>query len=119
MDIDFAAGRRIRTLRLVLGLSQADLGSRVGVSYQQIQKYESGKNRLSVEMLSKLGHALQKDPEKLLKEVLHDVAAESSLGLDKHQSSTTDVLSGIEDAGIRRAMNKLIQSLSLVRHEQN
>jgi transcriptional regulator with XRE-family HTH domain len=40
-------GRRIRACRLELGLSQTQLGKRLGVSFQQIQKYEAGVNNVS------------------------------------------------------------------------
>ncbi|MCJ9668995.1 MULTISPECIES: helix-turn-helix domain-containing protein [unclassified Neorhizobium] len=45
--IDEAIGRKIRARRMDLGLSQSMLGGTVGLSFQQIQKYESGANRVS------------------------------------------------------------------------
>ena len=44
-------GQRLRTLRKASGLTQAELGAAVGVTLQQIQKYEAGKNRISATML--------------------------------------------------------------------
>lgn len=44
--IDAHVGRRIRTLRMSAGVSQSALGDKLGVSFQQIQKYELGKNRI-------------------------------------------------------------------------
>jgi transcriptional regulator with XRE-family HTH domain len=49
----------MRSRRLVLGISQEDLGKAVGVSFQQIQKYEKGANRIGASRLQKLAHALQ------------------------------------------------------------
>lgn len=49
----------MRARRLVLGISQDDLGKAVGVSFQQIQKYEKGANRIGASRLQKLSHALQ------------------------------------------------------------
>ena len=51
-------GAKIRRLREQAGLSQSQLGERLGVSYQQIQKYERGVNRFSVDALIKLARAL-------------------------------------------------------------
>jgi transcriptional regulator with XRE-family HTH domain len=51
-------GPRIRRYREQAGLSQSDLGDKLGVSYQQIQKYERGMNRLSVDTLLKVAKAL-------------------------------------------------------------
>ena len=44
--VDAALGARLRMRRTRLRLTQAELGRALGVSYQQIQKYESGANRL-------------------------------------------------------------------------
>ena len=46
-DADLAVGQRIRSQRLMLGLSQTELGKELGISFQQIQKYEKGTNRVS------------------------------------------------------------------------
>jgi transcriptional regulator with XRE-family HTH domain len=45
--IDVHVGARIRTRRTILGISQMDLGKRIGLTFQQIQKYEKGSNRVS------------------------------------------------------------------------
>ncbi len=52
-------GMRIRTLRLERGLSQAELGELLGVSFQQVQKYEKGVNRVSAGRLQRVAEALQ------------------------------------------------------------
>jgi transcriptional regulator with XRE-family HTH domain len=44
--IDAVVGRTIRVLRLSKGISQGALGRRLGVSFQQVQKYENGTNRV-------------------------------------------------------------------------
>ena len=52
-------GRRMRQFRERAGLSQNEVGELLEVSYQQIQKYEQGVNRLSVEKLQQLAAALR------------------------------------------------------------
>ena len=52
--VDAAVGARIRNLRLRNKLSQTDVGDQVGVTFQQIQKYENGRNRVSASRLSQL-----------------------------------------------------------------
>jgi transcriptional regulator with XRE-family HTH domain len=49
--IDIYIGARMRERRLALNLSQAGLGEVLGVSFQQVQKYEGGKNRVSAARL--------------------------------------------------------------------
>jgi transcriptional regulator with XRE-family HTH domain len=52
--VDAAVGARIRNLRLRNKLSQTDVGEKVGVTFQQIQKYENGTNRVSAGRLAQL-----------------------------------------------------------------
>jgi len=58
-DVDIYVGRRIRARRLELGKSQSELAKAVGVNFQQIQKYESGANRVSASRLWAIARALQ------------------------------------------------------------
>lgn len=52
-------GRRLRQRRRILGLTQADIAADVGVSFQQIQKYECGASRISAVMLWKIACVLE------------------------------------------------------------
>lgn len=56
--VDRAVGARVATRRLALGLSQTALAQNIGVSFQQVQKYESGRNRISSSRLSEIAAAL-------------------------------------------------------------
>ncbi|WP_273723536.1 helix-turn-helix transcriptional regulator [Bartonella sp. AU18XJBT] len=56
--IDILIGKRIRHRRIAIGLSQKALGSHLGVSFQQIQKYEKGFNRVSAGCLLKIAQKL-------------------------------------------------------------
>jgi transcriptional regulator with XRE-family HTH domain len=58
-DVDITVGATIRLLRQGRGMSQAALAAAVGVSFQQVQKYESGANRVSASMLSKIAETLE------------------------------------------------------------
>lgn len=51
-------GRNIRALRLARGLSQGALAGKVGVSYQQLQKYERGENRVGADRLARIAETL-------------------------------------------------------------
>ena len=52
---DVEVGRRVRIERIARGMSQTDLGKRIGVTFQQVQKYESGANRISMGRLTRIG----------------------------------------------------------------
>lgn len=57
-QIDIEVGAALRRIRLHRGLSQSDLGQAIGVTFQQIQKYERGANRVSASMLVKAARTL-------------------------------------------------------------
>ncbi len=58
-QIDLHLGKRLRRRRRLLGLTQQQLASAVGVRFQQIQKYECGANRISAARLWELSEALE------------------------------------------------------------
>lgn len=57
--MDAHVGERIRTRRILLGLSQAKLGEILGLTFQQVQKYEHGRNRITAGMLHQVSQALE------------------------------------------------------------
>lgn len=60
-EIDLHIGRRLRRRRRVLGLTQQQLGERLNIRFQQVQKYECGANRVSAARLWYLARALETD----------------------------------------------------------
>lgn len=56
--VDVTVGNRVREFRIRKGLSQQALGERVGVSFQQIQKYERGTNRMGSSRLVQIADVL-------------------------------------------------------------
>lgn len=56
--VDEHVGGRMRKRRLQLGMSQERLAELLGVTFQQVQKYEKGVNRIAASRLYKAGHAL-------------------------------------------------------------
>ena len=57
--LDIALGSRIRLRRRELGLSQEQLARQVGITFQQVQKYEHGTNRVSFSRLVEIAQALR------------------------------------------------------------
>jgi transcriptional regulator with XRE-family HTH domain len=57
-DVDKRVGENLLKFRLFRGVTQETLAGAVGVTFQQIQKYEKGKNRVSVSRLWRLSHGL-------------------------------------------------------------
>ena len=57
--IDVAVGARVRIRRRWLGFSQTQLANALGITFQQVQKYERGANRVSASMLVKIAAKLE------------------------------------------------------------
>ena len=57
-EVDIAIGKKIRKLRQRGKMSLNDLAGKIGISYQQLQKYETGVNRITAGMLVNLSEAL-------------------------------------------------------------
>lgn len=67
--VDVHVGHQIRVRRLQLGLNQSELGRAIGVTFQQIQKYEKGDNRVSASMLFRCATVLGCTPADFFPEV--------------------------------------------------
>jgi transcriptional regulator with XRE-family HTH domain len=67
--LDVVLGQRIRRIRRERGLSQSALAAQVGMTFQQVQKYENGANRVSALTLVKVAEALGVNPTSLLEDL--------------------------------------------------
>ncbi len=59
---DVAIGEKIKARRMALGMSQEKLAEQLGVTFQQVQKYENGTNRVSVSRMLQIAAALNAPP---------------------------------------------------------
>ncbi len=57
--IDKHVGSRVRMRRMMLGMSQEKLGDALALTFQQVQKYEKGTNRIGASRLQQISHILQ------------------------------------------------------------
>lgn len=110
--IDVHVGRRVRMLRTLKGLSQERLGRALGVSFQQLQKYESGANRISASVLFRASQALDV-PVSSFFEGLGDAPAggDDPAEFDRASLELARDLEQIEDVGMRDALRGLIRSI--------
>ena len=68
--VDKYVGSRVRLRRLMLDMSQAVLATELKITFQQVQKYEKGTNRISASRLQAISHILQ-SPSRFSLKVLH------------------------------------------------
>ncbi len=121
--VDMHVGKRVRIRRRLLDMSQADLGVAIGLTFQQIQKYERGANRISASVLFQLSEALEvpisfffDDMPDALKKSNHmdKVPAAPDLAVFSSQDAQ-DLLSAygqIKDPKLQRSMFELAKSLA-------
>ncbi|KIC12874.1 Cro/Cl family transcriptional regulator [Leisingera sp. ANG-M1] len=86
--VDVHVGKRIRHRRWLVGKTQQELASAVGVKFQQIQKYETGANRVSASRLWEIAVALDVDVTHFFQglEKTREDAAEGHLSAETLQS---------------------------------
>ncbi len=75
--IDVHVGARLRVRRKLLGMSQTTLGEAIGLTFQQVQKYENGANRISASRLFDLLRVLDVPLEYFFDDMPPEVAASS------------------------------------------
>ena len=122
--IDRHVGGRVRLRRTLIGMSQEQLGHKLGVTFQQVQKYEKGSNRVSASRLWQVARILGV-PISFFFDQATDVSDPQLEGLaDSGQSEINDVTQSTEslvllrhftqipDPAIRRAVVDLARTLA-------
>jgi transcriptional regulator with XRE-family HTH domain len=113
-NIDVEVGQRIRIRRNEMGISQDALAKALGVSFQQIQKYEKGVNRISSGRLVQIAQVLESSTNNLLND--HETAVTgSSYGqfmMTREGPMLLDAMVAIDDVALRRAVVALARSLA-------
>jgi transcriptional regulator with XRE-family HTH domain len=105
--IDLKIGATIPMQRLEMGMSQSELGKALGVSFQQIQKYENGKNAVAATRIGDLCSVLEISPNDLI-----GVSAKLSSEAVQFSLSTTKTALKLEKASpkMHRAIDCLLDA---------
>ncbi len=106
--IDAHVGARVRLRRTLLGMSQTGLGDTLGLSFQQVQKYERGTNRISASRLYDLSRVLDVSIEHFFEDIPAAVAASSPAA---QKSGKAKKPPGYElDPMVKREMLELVRA---------
>ena len=73
--VDIHVGGNLREMRVTLGITQTKLGDLIGLTFQQIQKYESGANRISASRLYMIARSLDKPISAFFENLPPEIAA--------------------------------------------
>ena len=112
--VDAHVGGRIRDRRTGLGLTQEHLANALNLSYQQVQKYETGANRVSAGRLYEISKILQSDVS-LFFDGLDESAETQHLGHGGRNRSTIELVQyfgSIKSPTIRFAISSLVKSIA-------
>ena len=112
--IDIDVGARLRIRRKQLSISQSTLGEHLGVTFQQVQKYERGANRISASMLVRAAEKLHMTVAELVGEAQGAVADREVLSM-LASSGALELLkafSGLSDPRMRTAVLDLVRSMN-------
>lgn len=113
LKTDEALGSLMRQLRKSSRMSQMQLAERIGVSYQQVQKYEKGVNRLSVSRLKQVSDALGLDISVFIEEINRPTAAEPQAkytGLSNEEGKLLMLFRRIRSKKLRTDLIEMIDS---------
>ncbi|MDO9124696.1 MAG: helix-turn-helix domain-containing protein [Deltaproteobacteria bacterium] len=119
-------GTEIKRIRKDLGMSQMKLAEEVGVSFQQIQKYEKGVNKISMEMIQRIAMALgisvntffQKEKTLIVSEPpgkyyskRKSLTGETSLPLNLEETALLQLFRKVESKEIREGLIKQLKGI--------
>ncbi|MDE1901437.1 MAG: helix-turn-helix transcriptional regulator [Alphaproteobacteria bacterium] len=117
--VDIHVGERVRLRRTLVGLSQGNLGKSLGISFQQVQKYERGINRMGASRLFQIAQILSVPVEYFFNDLT--IPKPSSV---QHRDQNADHISGISaeilensppDIMHRRETLELVRSYYLIK----
>ena len=124
MTLEREIGARMRARRRQLHLSQAELAEKLGVSFQQVQKYERGANRISASTLFRISQVLEVpvsyffdglyDPANVAGErfaQVYDTVLQELL-LEPNGPALAEAFLSIRRRGIRKSVTDLVRSIA-------
>jgi transcriptional regulator with XRE-family HTH domain len=122
--IDRHVGSRMRMRRKMLAMSQTQLGAALGLTFQQVQKYEKGTNRIGASRLQQISHVLQVPVEFFFEGAPNESAPHGSIGNALSVTQIDDFISDsdglrlirafmrVDNAAVRRRIVKLVEEIA-------
>ena len=114
---DVHVGSRVRSRRNILGLTLETLAAKIGVTYQQLQKYEKGVNRIGASRLYRLSQVLEVPVDYFFEgleagKISVATAIETVLLAERETAELIRTYYRITDTGLRRQIMRLMKALS-------
>jgi transcriptional regulator with XRE-family HTH domain len=106
-SIDTHVGSRVRIRRMMLGMTQEKLGDALGISFQQVQKYEKGTNRVSAGRLHHISHVLQVPVPFFFEGAPHVPGQSEGIGVAPSSNYVTDFLASSDGLILTKAFRRI------------
>jgi transcriptional regulator with XRE-family HTH domain len=118
-SVDIHVGQTIRAHRLAAGLAQTDLAQKLGISFQQLQKYEKGMNRVGAGRLSRIARVLNIPVTKFFENEAELPASANAFPFrfvsDRHALRLMRAYSEIDNRDIRHILADLVEVMATTR----
>lgn len=111
-ELNREIGARLRSVRTARGMTQAALGGRIGVSFQQVRKYEFGEIRVSTRALVEAARVLETSPLDLLGVAVQDRPPSDETLTNTDDDALLRTYREIASPKLRRIVRALARSLS-------
>jgi transcriptional regulator with XRE-family HTH domain len=119
---DMHVGKRVRMRRKMLSMSQTKLGTALGLTFQQVQKYEKGTNRIGAGRLQQIAHVLQVPVSFFFEDPLkpsggsrarqtHSPVYVANFLATTDGLALTKAFTGIKDPRVRRKIVRLVEEI--------
>jgi transcriptional regulator with XRE-family HTH domain len=107
--IDVHVGNRVRMRRMLIGLSQEKLGEKLELTFQQVQKYEKGSNRVSASRLYQMAQILDVPVQFFFEDMPADIEMPSAGGFAEpgKQESIIEFINSSEGLQLNRAFSEI------------
>lgn len=132
--VDIYVGKRLRSRRTMLGKSQEEIGDAVGITFQQVQKYEKGLNRIGSSRLYELSTLLKVNPSYFFEGISQTddndksndsnfVMAEDKATFDHENYSNKEVMGllkayySVKSPAVRKKLLSLVKAISSLEEE--
>jgi transcriptional regulator with XRE-family HTH domain len=105
--IDSYVGSQVRMRRQLLGLSQERLADQIGVTFQQVQKYEKGMNRIGASRLQRIAEVLNTSPSFFFQQDPNEPLSLAGLDLTVTADPVAEFLQSKEGLALNKAFMKI------------
>lgn len=117
--VDIYVGSRLKLRRLILGISQKKMAEKLGITFQQVQKYENGINRISASRLWDISKLLKVQVEYFFDGMNESIQAQSPRSLRKNTiRSWQEIGESFDDPMLWQESIRLIKAYSRINNEK-